>query len=129
LHGRAALRGDGRKLERHLLLEAPHVGFVARLPRSDLAHQSASGGAARGAEERFEASGEELERHLSLEAPELLRREASVARSAPLYDAERLFTPGRAEPDADGAPPRGSPRTPAHPATKRRLQSGEPEVW
>ncbi|KAK9833545.1 hypothetical protein WJX81_003827 [Elliptochloris bilobata] len=60
-------------------------------------------------EERFEASGEELERHLSLGAPELLRRESGPGRSGPLFEADRLFTPGREPPDEDGerfvAPP------------------------
>ena len=55
------------------------------------------------AEERFEAAGEEMERHLSLGSAELLRREGAPARSGSLFDADRLFTPGRVAPDEDGA--------------------------
>lgn len=48
-----------------------------------------------------------MERHLSLGSlgsAELLRRESAPARSGSLFEADRLFTPGRVAPDEDGAP-------------------------
>ena len=46
-----------------------------------------------------------MERHLSLGSlgsAELLRRESAPGRSGSLFEADRLFTPGRMAPDEDG---------------------------